>query len=237
MSTLQITNKKTQFVNILDEIYDHSKYLYRSLDNVYENQTLETEQEFIKSCNHLQNLAKKALDATGYYKSLCGVKREIHAPEELQGDVEPFKNYVNCVMSSIEEELKEGKKVKPIEAPDLTKEEWLKTIDEHKILYKKIYDESKEYFNKTEDKTWVITPVETKIILDDDIINLASGFMPGPIGLFRNKMVDAITQVFDNINEMKIFLLVQCKTRDMVLYMTYEKAGQFYWRGAFVYKA
>ena len=61
--------------------------------------------------------------------------------------------------------------------------------------------------------------------------------MTGPIGLFRNKCVEAMTQKYPSLEEMKIFLFnVQCKTKDMVLYMTYEQNGTYYWRGAFVNK-
>lgn len=100
--------------------------------------------------------------------------------------------------------------------PDATKEEWLKAIDGQKHFYNK------------DGRT---------ILMDEEIINAAKGFFLGPVGVFNNKVIAAETQKFDNLYEMRIFLInVQCKTKDMVLYVTYEDKGVYYWRGAFVDK-
>jgi hypothetical protein len=100
--------------------------------------------------------------------------------------------------------------------PDATKEEWLKAIDSQKDFY------------NNDGKT---------ILMDEEIINAAKGFFLGPVGVFNNKVIAAETQKFDNLFEMRIFLInVQCKTKDMVLYVTYEDKGVYYWRGVFVDK-
>lgn len=100
--------------------------------------------------------------------------------------------------------------------PDTTKEEWLKTIDSQKDFY------------NNDGRT---------LIMDEEIINAAKGFFLGPVGVFRNRTVAAEIQRFDNLFEMRIFLInVQCKTKDMVLYVTYEDKGVYYWRGVFVDK-
>ena len=105
---------------------------------------------------------------------------------------------------------------KPILIPDATKEEWLKAIDSQK-----------DFYNKN----------GRTILMDEEIINAAKGFFLGPVGVFNNKVITAETQKFDNLYEMRIFLInVQCKTKDMILYVTYEDKGVYYWRGVFVDK-
>jgi len=110
---------------------------------------------------------------------------------------------VDCLASTVTEELtciEESYLAKEdnYSVPDTTKEEWLKSNEQRKS-----YKEIKEF-------------------VDEDILNAAKGFMVGPVGIFRGKIVAAETQAFEDIHEMKIFLLnVQCKTKDMVVYMTY----------------
>jgi hypothetical protein len=110
---------------------------------------------------------------------------------------------VDCLASTVTEELtciEESylPKEDNYSVPDTTKEEWVKSNEQRKS-----YKEIKEF-------------------VDEDILNAAKGFMVGPVGIFRGKIVAAESQVFEDIHEMKIFLLnVQCKTKDMVLYMTY----------------
>ena len=100
--------------------------------------------------------------------------------------------------------------------PDVTKEEWLKAIDSQKDIY------------NNDGRT---------ILMDEEIINAAKGFFLGPVGVFNNKLIAAEIQKFDSLDEMRIFLInVQCKTKDMVLYVTYEDKGVYYWRGVFVDK-
>ena len=100
--------------------------------------------------------------------------------------------------------------------PDATKEEWLKAIDSQKDFY------------NNDGRT---------ILMDEEIINAAKGFFLGPVGVFNNKVIAAEIQKFDSLDEMRIFLInVQCKTKDMGLYVTYEDKGVCYWRGVFVDK-
>jgi hypothetical protein len=237
MNTLQ-PDKKQELLRVLDKIEKQHKHLTQTLESVYKSQTLETEKEFISSCNYLQMLAKQALNITGYYKSLSDVvPRAQYAPEELEGDASDISNLISFEMTRLEKQIEEGNKARPVEEPDVTKEQWLEAIEKQKVQYKKTYEELKKYCDGNPDNEFAINPKEPNIILDDFIISLAKGFMVGPVGLFRNKVVGAGTQVFDNKEEMHIFLNVQCKTQDMVLYMTFEQDGKYYWRGEFVYKA
>jgi len=171
-----------------------------------------------------------------------------YTPEELEMDISDISNFINAEINKLEEQIKEGNEYKPIQEPDATKEEWLQSVERAKTYYSKIYNEAKEFFeskiyneakeffDNNKDKSWCPEPVETHIILDETIINMAKGYMIGPVGLFRNKLIEAIVQSFDNLSEMQLFLEVQSKTKDMVLYMTYEQAGKHFFRGNFVNK-
>ena len=164
-----------------------------------------------------------------------------YAPEDLEGDVTPLLNFIGAEMEQINNDISEGNAVDPINVPDVTKEEWLEYIEGRKVFYKEHHEDWQKYYDekKQEGKDSSFHPesIETKIVLDEEIVAAAKGFMTGPVGLFRNKMVAAETQRFDNIHEMKIFIInMQCKTKDMVLYETYERNGVYYWRGAFVDK-
>jgi len=167
-----------------------------------------------------------------------------YTSEELEGDLSDISNFINAEINKLEEQIKEGNKYKPIQEPeykpiqepDPTKEEWLQSVERAKTYYSKIYNEAKEFFDNNEDKSWCLEPVETHIILDETIINMAKGYMVGPVGLFRSNLIEAIVQSFDNLSEMQLFLEVQSKTEDMVLYMIYEQAGKHFFRGNFVNK-
>lgn len=235
MNTLQNT-KKQQILKVLDKVEEQIKKLKHVLEDVYTFRSLKAEKEFVNSCNYLQMLTKQALSETGYYKSLCGVPRRAYAPEELEGDEYDLSNLISIEMNRLEKQIEEGNKACPINELDTTKEQWLESIEIAKTRYKEIYNETKEFYEEEDKSEWNTKPVETNIIMEDDIINMAKGFMAGPVGLFRNKAVEAITQKFDNLAEMQIFLYVQSKTKDMVLYMTYEQCGNYFFRGAFVDK-
>jgi len=159
-----------------------------------------------------------------------------YTPDELEMNISDISNFINAEINKLEEQIKEGKEYKPIQEPDPTKEEWLQSVERAKTYYSKIYNEAKEFFDNNEDKSWCVEPVETHIILDEKIINMAKGYMIGPVGLFRSNLIEAIVQSFDNLSEMQLFLEVQSKTKDMVLYMIYEQAGKHFFRGNFVYK-
>lgn len=234
MNTLQL-NKKQEILNALGKIEEQSKQLSVILENLYKNRSLDAEKEFINSCNYLQMLAKQAIALTGYYKNLSGVSRAHYAPEELEGDVQDVAELVDFELTTINKQIEEGNNANPISVDDITKNEWLEAMEKFKDRYKREYTEGKKTYEEGPKAEWMTKPTETNIILNDDIINAAKGFMVGPVGLFRNKAVEAETQKFDSLAEMQIFLLnVQCKTKDMVMYMTFEQNGKYFWRGKFV---
>lgn len=126
--------------------------------------------------------------------------------------------------------------------PDITREEWSKTALDHQKYFDEEHEKMKLWYDeelaKTTRNKWLpisnSEPTKSVIVVDDEIINMAKGFMVGPVGLFRGRAVEAQTQRFDNLPEMQIFLKVQAKTKDMVLYMTFKKDNVYFWRGAFV---
>jgi len=128
--------------------------------------------------------------------------------------------------------------------PDITREQWDEAIKNQEEYFKVEYEQLKVWyaealaepskfdwapFSKTE-------PTKTEIILDENIISLAAGYMVGPVGLFRGRAVAAQVQQFDNITEMEIFLKAQAKFHDLVIYIAFKKEGKYFWRGALVQK-
>lgn len=137
------------------------------------------------------------------------------------------------------------------------------------VIVEPVPEPTKAIFTNLDDQNYtredwheiLVTHVAEKydLIFDEDIIAAAKAFMVGPVSVQRNKAICAETQSFVSLEEMKIFLLnVQCKTKDMVLYMTYKndvvdyskvdstnkhsfeyinslpKITRYFWRGVFL---
>lgn len=126
--------------------------------------------------------------------------------------------------------------------PNTTREEWDRATEGHKKYFEEEYERLKTWYSeKTKEAVgndWIpidpdSEPQRTELILDEEIINMASGFMCGPVGLYNGRAVAAETQRYPNLAEMQIFLKVQAKTQDMIIYMTYKKDNQYWFRGAF----
>jgi hypothetical protein len=223
---------------------------------------IKLETEFIKECFGVTSTTWVLLENTGNWSCRSCVPPEqlgmpSHQPHEIEGDVSPLTDFVKVNLDSISKKRVEDDS--QYNEPDITKEHWLATIESILNNINSKLDSRKEK-TTPEDLTYRPDVFNNKIIFDEDIINAAKGFMVGPVGLFRNKMIAAETQVFDNIHEMRIFIVnLQCKTKDMVLYMTYEymvpdfgnldpftliyeeqiklpKVTKYAWRGAFVDK-
>jgi hypothetical protein len=233
-------DKKNQILKTIDKMEAQSKHLKQYLNIVYsDSHNIDHEREFVKICNDIQITIKEAVAHTGYYKDLQDARRNVYAPEELEGDVSSLSDLVNVEMTKIQEEIAEGNEAKPINEPNITKRQWMESQEKHKARYEKDYNDWAEFFadEKNQDNQFVTMPKQTNIIRDDKIINAAKGFMLSPVGLFRNSLVSAETQQFDTLSEMQIFLInVQSRTKDMVLYMTFEQGGKYYFRGTFVDK-
>lgn len=99
---------------------------------------------------------------------------------------------------------------------NVTKEMWLESLEHAKNIF------SKDENNK---KT---------IFVDEDIVNAARDFMSTPVSLFEGKAVEACNVYRDSLEELKSWVNEESKRSKMVIYMTYEMNGKYYWRGALV---
>lgn len=128
----------------------------------------------------------------------------------------------------------------PIEeptCPNATKEEWLTAIELAKNYHQKAYEESKQYQEDNPDNNFFPPAVLKEVFVDEDVIALTKGFMTGPVGMFNNKLIEAgHPQKYDNIHEMLVFLGVQAKTKDVIIYLTYKAGDKYFFRGAFIDK-
>lgn len=107
--------------------------------------------------------------------------------------------------------------------PDATKEMWLDALTKHKESLTKWYENNKG-------------SSQIDIFFDDEIISLAKGFILGPVGTFRDKMVGAAHHEFDSLDDLKNSLKKITSIRDIVLYMTNIDNGKYVFRGDFVDK-
>lgn len=126
--------------------------------------------------------------------------------------------------------------------PNTTREEWDRATEGHKKYFEEQYEQLKTWYREKTKETvgndWNLIgpnnePTKTELILDEEIINMAKGFMVGPVGLYNGRPVAAETHRYPNLTEMQIFLKVQAKTQDMVMYMTIKKDNAYYFRGTF----
>ena len=127
--------------------------------------------------------------------------------------------------------------------PNTTREEWDKATEGRQKYFDDEYERLKTWYSeKTKEKVgndWIpldtkSEPQRTELILDEEIISMAKGFMVGPVGLYNGRAVAAETHRYDNLAEMQIFLKAQSKNQDMVLYMTYKRDNMYWFRGTFV---
>lgn len=200
------------------------------------------ELEFRKTCFAITSKTWMLMEDFGYGKQFCGVPPEQYGePMYDAKDMAPdapeildLKGLVQTTLDSISGKRVESK----IEAPDATKEQWFKAMESIQNQYNDHVDEDKERQKVTaQDLTFRPDFIYTNIIMDEDVINAAKGFMVGPVGIFRNQCVASMAgKSFSSLEELKSDILVESKLRDMVLYMVFEKAGQYFWRGVFVDK-
>lgn len=128
-------------------------------------------------------------------------------------------------LSSIEDKFVQPK---PLLMPNVTKEKWLHAMDHLKSQYQRQYEETKKEYPELNIKL-------QEIFIDEEVISLVKGFMVGPVGVFCNNLIEGnIVQKYDNLPELKIFLNLQAKTKDIVLYMTFKEDGKYFFRGNFV---
>jgi hypothetical protein len=219
--------KNDEILELLEQLQLKVYKLKLLFDDIVLNpdDRINLETEFRKECFRLTSTTWFLLENIGNWRSFIGVPPEqlgkpAYQPHEIEGDVSDLTGYVKSNLDSINSKRLDKKF--EFDVPDITKERWLKDVES--IVENMNNTFGRENKKTTpEDLTYKPDLLNNKVIFDEAIINAAKGFMVGPVGLFRNKMIAAETQTFDSLEEMRIFLLnVQCKTKDMVLYMTYE---------------
>jgi hypothetical protein len=99
---------------------------------------------------------------------------------------------------------------------ETTKEMWLESLEHAKDVFSKDENHNKNIF------------------VDEDIVNVVSGFMAAPVSLFEGKAVEACTVFRDSLEDLKAWVNEESKRSKMVIYMTLEENGRYLWRGALV---
>jgi hypothetical protein len=98
---------------------------------------------------------------------------------------------------------------------DTTKEMWLESLEHAKNIF------SKDENPKT-------------IFFDEDIVNASSGFMAGPLSLFEGKAIAATIYSYASLEELKSWVREESSKSKMIVYMTFEMGGKYFWRGAII---
>jgi hypothetical protein len=141
---------------------------------------------------------------------------------ESNVEVEDEKEFIPKILETAKAELSSIEKTflpsEPFSLPNVSEDSWRKATAQ-------LQEEFKQ--NK----------FRYDVFIDDQVVNSVKGFMYGPVGVFRGKPIEAtIIQKYDNIYELIIFLNLQAKTKDIVLYMTFKEDDKYCFRGNFVDK-
>ena len=202
---------------------------------------IKLETEFRKECFGVTSTTWEILEKIGNWTSCCGVPPEQlgkppYQPHEVEGDVSGLESFVKSKLNLIKDEYLSSGKIRIVDKdnipvgetyPDTTKEQWLESANFLIERYKKEFANHEEDTKKNPDTNFPLPIWTPNVFIDEEIVNAAKGFMAGPVGMFRNKAVVAENQVFKNIHELRTFIIdFQCKTKDMVLYMTYTRDRQ-----------
>ena len=221
-----MTNETKQLLTTLLNAIDCSQYNLEQIKSAFLQ--LKQEPELIIECE--EQLLKRAYLAIDSCKDIRTVieqlkvmKSNCSAPT-LADDI---KQSISEELASINDSFLQPK---PPLLPDVTKEEWLQSIDSLKSKFQQQYENNKEKYPELNIK-------QQEIFVDEEVVLLVKGFMCGPVGVFRNKAVEAtIVQKYDNIHELRIFIKLQAKTKDIVLYIIYKEDDKYCFRGAFLDK-
>ena len=212
--------------------------------------------------DYLYTSTRALRDITGLDAHKAKIQEELKQEQlrliEENGEyIEEFASTISQELTAIEEKSLPTEDVYTV--PVITKEEWLVRNEAHKNGFIQQYNDDKEFCDKNPTSSFGIEPFKTEVFVDEDILNAAKGFLTGPVGIFRGKMVCAECINFPKLEELKEYILNKCKECDMVLYMTFatERKGfgdvnffnlsveeqqkiptvpLYVWRGAFVDK-
>ena len=237
--------KKTKYEAIYILLYNLAQKIKYMKDLLVEIQNSTDEDVRIKHEINFKNytfdcssIIRMIQEEAGFFKCFSGIPPEQYGQPAFEEkdclDLPENKQLVNNFASTISEKLtaieNSFKDVERPSYPEVTKEEWLESISHTKNQFLRQYEESKEEYPNLGLKL-------KDIFIDDEVVSLVKGFMCGPVGVFRDKPIEAtIVQKYDNIYELIIFLKLQAKTKDIVLYMTYKEDDKYCFRGNFVDK-
>lgn len=224
----------------LEKVSKYMEYLLVDIEKSTDEDVRIKHEIIFKDCTYdcINALRLIQEEAFGFFKTCSGVPPEQYGQPAYEAkdclDLPENKQLADIFASTISEKLtaieNSFKDIERSSYQDLTKEQWLESINHTKNQFLRQYEESKEQYPNLGIKL-------KDIFIDDEVLSLVKGFMCGPVGTFRNKAVEAtFVQKYDNIHELRIFLKLQAQTKDIVLYMTYKEDDKFCFRGNFVDK-
>jgi hypothetical protein len=197
----KILETKQKEIDYITGIIKNLNYLKQ----LYSKGVLEDAKNLFAICNALKSWEERIKHIRLHVDS---IESKV-TPEILGNEVVSFTEYVGGVLDEVNEAQNN---VPRFNINNTTKKDWLKSVNffEHKF----------QSSSSTK-----------KIFIDDDIIENTKGFMCGPVGIFNNGAVEATTQSFASLQELKDWVVDESSKRDMVIYMTFEENGKYYWRG------
>jgi hypothetical protein len=202
-----LLDAKTHEVRIINDIIKNMK----ELESTYSSGSLKNDRELYIITNHLKDWKSRK---TSVEEQLENLHNE-EDPDAVVREIAKVSNYIGSFLDDIEDKKNQ---VTNHVYPNSTKKEWLETIE----------------FIAAKSGSGTL-PRKQDIFVDDDIIKKSAGFMCGPVGLFNGKPVEAGRPIeFDSLENLKDWVEEKSSNHDMVVYMTYEENGKFYWRGALV---
>jgi len=196
-----IVNAKKDEIHFVDSIIKNIKHL----EHTYSVGPLKDDKEKNSITYQLKNWECRKTKLEEQLEIL-----ELQEGDSVLEDITYFSKYVGGVLDNIEDKKNDVNREHDV--PNTTKKEWMTSIQ------------------FIEGRTGAFTSKKT-VFIDDDIMKRVEGYMLGPVGLFNGKCVAAQTKVFVSLQELKDWVEEESLTSDMVIYMTFEENGKYYWRG------
>ena len=197
----KILEKKQDEIHYITGIIKNLNYLKQ----LYSKGVLEDAKNLLAICNALKSWEERVK----HVRLHVDLIESKVTPEILGNEVVGFTEYVGGLLDEVNEARNH---VPQYSVDNTTKKDWLKSVNFF------------EYKFQSSSST-------KKIFIDDDILENTKGFMCGPVGIFNNGAVEATTKIFPSLQELKDWVVDESSKRDMVIYMTFEENGKYYWRG------
>jgi len=202
----KILEAKQDEIHHINSIVTNLNYLKQ----LYSKGVLEDAKDLLSTCNALKGWEHRAT----YVKNNIELIESEVTPEILGNEMVGFSNSIGESLVKINEGIQNTFDYK---GPNVTRKEWITSIQ--------AIVSARSAFT-----------INKNIFIDDDIINNVKGFMCGPVGVFNNKLVEAATKIFISLQALKDWVQEESLKNDMVIYMTFEENGKYYWRGDIILK-